>query len=62
MAEDKALKVSEVAVRFRVSDETVRRWLRDGKLKGIRLGGTKSGYRVLESEVDRVLRGEVAAR
>ncbi len=38
--------VSEVADMKNVNAETVRRWLRTGKLKGQRLGGTKSGWRI----------------
>lgn len=38
--------VSEVAEMRNVNAETVRRWLRIGKLKGQRLGGTKSGWRI----------------
>jgi excisionase family DNA binding protein len=38
--------VSEVAEMKNVNAETVRRWLRTGKLKGQRLGGTKSGWRI----------------
>jgi excisionase family DNA binding protein len=32
------LKVSEVAVMFAVQKETVRDWLRDGTLRGIKIG------------------------
>jgi hypothetical protein len=33
----------------------VRRWLRQGKLRGFRPGGTRLGYRVAESELQRFL-------
>jgi excisionase family DNA binding protein len=52
---DRHLTVPEVAEQLRVAEETVRRWLRIGKLKGKRLGGTKAGYRIPQSEVDRLL-------
>jgi excisionase family DNA binding protein len=55
MAEEKMLKVPEVAERLRVTEETVRRWLRSGKIKGKRLGSTKAGYRIPESQVERML-------
>jgi excisionase family DNA binding protein len=55
MSEQRLLTVREVAERLRSSPETVRRWLRQGKLRGFRLGGTKLGYRVTESELDRFL-------
>lgn len=37
-AEDRLLTVVEVAKYFRVDPESVRRWLREGKLLGINLG------------------------
>jgi excisionase family DNA binding protein len=43
--------VAEVADMKNVNPETVRRWLRDGKIKGQRLGGTKSGWRIHRSEL-----------
>jgi excisionase family DNA binding protein len=56
MNEQRLLTVREVADRLRSSPETVRRWLRQGKLRGFRPGGTKLGYRVPESELQRFLR------
>jgi excisionase family DNA binding protein len=56
MNEQRLLTVREVAERLRSSPETVRRWLRQGKLRGFRPGGTKLGYRVAESELQRFLR------
>ena len=56
MTEQRLLTVREVAERLRSSPETVRRWLRQGKLRGFRPGGTKLGYRVPESELQRFLR------
>jgi len=56
MNDQRLLTVREVAERLRSSPETVRRWLRQGKLGGFRPGGTKLGYRVPESELQRFLR------
>jgi excisionase family DNA binding protein len=56
MNEQRLLTVREVAERLRSSPETVRRWLRQGRLRGFRPGGTKLGYRVPESELQRFLR------
>jgi excisionase family DNA binding protein len=47
------LGVQEVAGRLGVHPETVRRWLRDGRLAGANVGGS-GGYRIAEAEVDRV--------
>ena len=55
MNEQRLLTVREVAERLRSSPETVRRWLRQGKLRGFRPGGTKLGYRVPETELVRFI-------
>jgi excisionase family DNA binding protein len=55
MTEERLLTVREVADRLRASTETVRRWLRRGRLRGFRPGGTKLGYRVPESELQRFI-------
>lgn len=55
VSEQRLLTVREVAERIRSSPETVRRWLRQGKLRGFRPGGSKLGYRVPESELNRFL-------
>ena len=49
------LTVTEVAERVRVSPELVRRWLREGRLRGVRLGGTRLGWRIPKSELERFL-------
>jgi excisionase family DNA binding protein len=51
--QDSLLTVAQVAERLQATPDTVRRWLRDGRLQGIRLGGTRLGYRVAESELQR---------
>jgi excisionase family DNA binding protein len=54
---ERGLTVSDAAAQFRVPQATVRRWIREGKLRATMLRGTKTGYRIPESEVDRLLRG-----
>jgi excisionase family DNA binding protein len=49
------LTVREVAERLRASEKTVRRWLKEGKLRGVRPGGTRLGWRIPEEEVARLL-------
>ena len=61
MQEERLLKVREVAERLRVDPETVRRWLRIGKLRGSKISATRGGYRIPESEIARLLRGDGAA-
>lgn len=48
--EERLLTVAEICQRLQVHEETVRRWLRDGRLKGINLGG-RSGYRIREADL-----------
>jgi excisionase family DNA binding protein len=55
---DPLLTVPEVAERLRVAEETVRRWLRSGRMTGI-LFSDRSGYRVLDSEVERFIAANV---
>ena len=55
MAEERLYTVNEVADHLKTTPETVRRWLRSGRLQGIRLGGTKLGYRVSASALERFL-------
>ena len=58
MDEKRMLTVAEVVERLRVHPQTIREWLRTGKLQGVRLGGTKVGWRIPESEIQRLLKGE----
>jgi excisionase family DNA binding protein len=57
MHDEPVLTVPEAAARLRISDEVIRRWLRDGKLRGIRIGSTRAGWRIPQSEVRRLLTG-----
>lgn len=52
---EQLLKVKEFADRVRVHPETVREWLRTGKVRGSRLGGDRAGWRIPESEVQRLV-------
>ena len=59
MVDEPLLTVQEVAAQLRVNPETVRRWLRQGKLRGRLLGGDRAGYRIPASEVKRLVAGEL---
>jgi putative resolvase len=50
------LRVKEAALLLNVSRKTVWKWIRDGRLKGVRLPSGR--YRVPEGEVVRILQGE----
>lgn len=54
MENERLLTVAEVAERLRVHPDTLRRWLRSGRLRGVMMGGRSGGYRIKESEVMRV--------
>lgn len=58
MDEQQIMTVKQVAERLGVRQETIRRWINEGRLKGTMIGGTKIGYRVLSSDVERLVRGE----
>ena len=49
------ITVQEAAEQLRVHPQTVRLWLRDGKLRGRLIGGRKSGYRIPAAEIGRLL-------
>jgi excisionase family DNA binding protein len=55
MHDDPLLTVPEVAARLRLNPETVRRWLRLGKLHGVAMSSDRAGWRIPESEVRRFL-------
>ena len=55
VADEQFLTVKEVSERLRVNPYTVRRWLREGKLRGRLMGGDRGGYRIAASEVSRFM-------
>jgi len=52
--DDKWLNVDDAAEQIKVHPETIRRWLRDGKLKGV-LISRAAGYRIRQSALDALL-------
>jgi excisionase family DNA binding protein len=48
------LTVPQVAGYMQVHVETVRRWLREGQLRGVNLGG-KGGWRIRRDELERFI-------
>jgi excisionase family DNA binding protein len=64
MQQERLFTVFEVAERVRVKPETVRTWLRTGRLRGWLAGGKRAGYRISESDLRRFIedqQGKVAA-
>ena len=64
MADENWLTVEEIAARLKVTEQTVRRWLRSGALVGRNFSG-RTGYRVREVDLqhflDRDREGKAAA-
>ena len=56
MTDEQLLTVAEVDQQMRAREDTVRRWLRSGRLRGFQPGGTRLGWRVTTSEVQRFMR------
>jgi excisionase family DNA binding protein len=50
MVEEKPLRASEVAQQLGINKDTVRRWLREKKMKGRYIGG-QIGYLVMPADV-----------
>jgi excisionase family DNA binding protein len=55
MTDEELLTVDEFAARLKVHPETVRIWLRKGRLRGSRPGGTRLGWRIPAGELQRVV-------
>jgi excisionase family DNA binding protein len=55
------LKVPDAAERLGIDRETVRRWIRAGRLRAVLMGGDRGGYRIPASEVERLLTGQPPA-
>lgn len=55
------LTVADVALRLKVSQETVREWLRTDQLTGYNLGG-QAGWRIPVAEIDRLLLSRLGKR
>lgn len=47
--------VIEVAEIFKVKPLTIRRWIRDGVIKSVKIGGS---VRIKEEEIERLQKGE----
>jgi excisionase family DNA binding protein len=64
MADEIWLTVEEIAARLKVTEQTVRRWLRSGALVGRNFSG-RTGYRVRQTDLqdflDRDRQGKAAA-
>ncbi len=55
MADEQLLTVEQIADRLQVTEWTVRNWLRQGRLRGLRLGSRTAGWRVRPSDLEHFL-------
>ncbi len=58
MSDERLMTVKQVAEQFGVRTETVLRWIKTGRLHAVMPGGTKVGYRIPASAIDRMMRGD----
>jgi len=58
VSDDELLTVNDVARQLKLHPETVRRWIRSGKLRAISLGSDRAGLRIRASEIQRLLGGD----
>ncbi len=56
MTTERYLTAEQVAARMQVNPETVRRWLRSGRLRGFLAGSARGGWRVAESDLQDFIR------
>lgn len=54
MTTERWLTVNEIVEKLQVHEQTVRRWLREGRLPGRNFGG-RTGYRVRTSDLEAFL-------
>jgi excisionase family DNA binding protein len=59
MIEDRWYTVEEIAERLKVTDQTVRRWLKNGELVGTNFSG-RTGWRIREQDVNAFLAKKAA--
>lgn len=59
MQDDRWLTVAQVAQELQVHEETVRRWLRQGRLEGHNFSG-RTGYRIRQSAITAFMDAEIA--
>ena len=57
VAQERWLTVAEIVEQLQVHEQTVRRWLREGRLPGRNFGG-RTGYRVRQRDLEAFLAGE----
>ena len=61
MPTEELLTVADIAGRLRVTEETVRDWLRTDQLAGYNFGG-RTGWRIPASEIERLLASKAGKR
>lgn len=54
-ADERLFTVAEIAKHIGTQEQTIRAWLKAGRIRGLRPGGDKIGWRVRASEFERFL-------
>ena len=62
MPEEEMLTVKEAAARLKLNPETIRRWIKSGRIQAVSLGSDKAGFRIPASEVERQLQPGAAGQ
>jgi excisionase family DNA binding protein len=60
MDQDPWLTVEQIAERLQFHPDTVRRLLREGRIRGTKLRTNRAGWRIRASEIDRYIMDEAA--
>ncbi len=55
VANERLFTVQELVDKLQVHENTILAWLKRGDLRGIKLGGSKAGWRIRASELERFL-------
>ena len=55
VVDERLYTVQELVDQLQVHENTILNWLKRGELRGIRLGGSKAGWRIRASELERFL-------
>jgi excisionase family DNA binding protein len=56
MEDERYYTVAQMSAQLQVSEHTIRNWLTRGKLRGVKLGANRAGWRIRERDIDEFLK------